>query len=127
MTAIRLRRDRERGQATVEFALVLPFVVVAVLMIAQVGVLVATKLEFTHAAREAARSLAVEPSLSAASIEAQVGHQVEVTFVPSDLVPGREIVQVRIREPLAHVSPLFSPVLDSIEVQSTAYMLVEEP
>jgi hypothetical protein len=53
------RPRRDRGQATVELALTLPFVVVAVLVVLQVGVVVRAQVLVVHAAREAARAAAV--------------------------------------------------------------------
>lgn len=50
---------RERGAASVEFALVLPVLVVALLLVVQVALLVAAQLSVQHAAREGAREAAV--------------------------------------------------------------------
>lgn len=51
---------RERGQATVEFALVLPLVVFGLLAILQVGLVVRDQIAVVHAAREAARAASVD-------------------------------------------------------------------
>ena len=51
----------ERGQSTVEFALVLPLVVLAVLAVIQVGLVVRDHVAVVHAAREAARAASVDP------------------------------------------------------------------
>jgi hypothetical protein len=51
--------SRERGQATVELALALPFVVAALLVVVQVGLVVRAQVLVVHAAREAARAAAV--------------------------------------------------------------------
>jgi Flp pilus assembly protein TadG len=53
--------SREPGQATVEFALVLPLVVMAMLALVQVGLVVRDHLAVIHAAREAAREASVDP------------------------------------------------------------------
>ena len=54
------RRGRpDRGQASVELALALPFVVGALLLVVQVGLVVRAQVLVTHAAREAARAAAV--------------------------------------------------------------------
>lgn len=58
----RVRRARgEPGQATVEFALMIPLVVLAALAVIQVAVLVRDHLAVEHAAREAVRSASVDP------------------------------------------------------------------
>lgn len=53
------RRRAGRGQATVELALTLPVVLVAALLVVQVGLLLRAQLLVTNAAREAARAAAV--------------------------------------------------------------------
>jgi Flp pilus assembly protein TadG len=55
------RRDRpaERGQASLELALVLPFVLVVLLAVVQVGLVVRDQLLVLHATREAARAASV--------------------------------------------------------------------
>ena len=55
------RRERERGQATVEFAFLLPLVVLSVLAVIQVGLVVRDQLGVVHAARQAARAASVDP------------------------------------------------------------------
>jgi hypothetical protein len=54
-------RERECGQATVEFAFVLPLVVLALLAVVQVGLVVRDQLGVVYAAREAARAASVDP------------------------------------------------------------------
>jgi Flp pilus assembly pilin Flp len=51
----------EAGQATVEFALLLPLIVFAALALIQVGLLVRDYVGVQHAAREAARAASVDP------------------------------------------------------------------
>jgi hypothetical protein len=51
----------ERGQATVEFAFVLPLLVLALLAVVQVGLVVRDQLAVVHAAREAVRAASVDP------------------------------------------------------------------
>lgn len=60
--------DQERGQSSIEFALIVPVVFVLLLLAAQVGVLIVGQVSVTHAAREVARSLAVDPDASAEEI-----------------------------------------------------------
>lgn len=68
-----MRRDR-RGQATVETALVLPVVVVLVLVVLQAGLLVRDRVTAVHAARAAARAVAVEPDVGEAErVVAELG------------------------------------------------------
>lgn len=51
--------SRDRGQSTVEFALVLPLVIILLLFLVQAGLLLRDQLLVSSAAREAAREAAV--------------------------------------------------------------------
>lgn len=61
------RRSGARGQATVEFALVLPVVVLALMAVLQVAFVVRDHVAVVHAAREGARAASVDPSPGAAA------------------------------------------------------------
>lgn len=60
------RRNSERGQATVELALVLPLVALFALATLQLGLIAKDLVLVHHAAREGARAAAVEPTGGAA-------------------------------------------------------------
>lgn len=67
MTDRRGRGPRgDRGQATVEVALALPVVVLALLLVVQVALVARSQLQVAAAAREGARAAAVDPSAGAA-------------------------------------------------------------
>lgn len=111
-----------RGQATVEFVLVLPLVLVVCLAVVQVAVVARRDVLVAHAAREAARAAAVEPddtaalgAARAAAVRAspldsrrlsvtltRLGELVEVTVRyddPTDVaVVGRLVGSVRLQE-----------------------------
>lgn len=57
---------RQRGQATVEVALVLPVLVLLCLLVAQVATIATDAVLVHHAAREAARAAAVQPDADVA-------------------------------------------------------------
>lgn len=57
---------RDGGQATVELALGFPVVLIGVLLVLQLALVARDQLLVSHAAREAARSAAVEPHAGAA-------------------------------------------------------------
>jgi Flp pilus assembly protein TadG len=63
---VRTASDRERGTAVVEFALVLPLVLVMALAVIQVGLLARDRLLVEAAARAGARTAAVDPNDDAA-------------------------------------------------------------
>lgn len=59
--------DRDRGQATVEFALVLPIVAVTLVLVVQLVVVLTDRIRLAHAIRDATRAAAVsdEPERAA--------------------------------------------------------------
>ncbi len=84
------RRGRSQaGQSTVEFAVLLPVVVIAVLILIQGGQVVRDQLLVQHAAREGARSAAVSESV--ADVQAAAGRA-------GPLDPGRLTVTRSVRQ-----------------------------
>ncbi|HKH25529.1 MAG TPA: TadE family protein [Acidimicrobiia bacterium] len=53
--------NRQSGQATVEFAVLMPLIVLAALIVLQVAFVVRDQVAVVHAAREAARAASVDP------------------------------------------------------------------
>jgi Flp pilus assembly protein TadG len=121
----RVRRGRgEPGQAAVEFALVLPLLVMAVLAVIQVGLVVRDHLAVIHAAREAAREASVQPDPARAVAAARrtlPDAQVEVAPRPAIGEPIEVEVTYRSVTDVPLVGRLFpDPVL-----RSRAVMRVE--
>lgn len=81
----RVARPAERGQSTVELALLLPVVVVLLLAVLQVGLVARDVVLVTHAAREAAR---------AAAVDGEPGAARRAAVAASGLDPDR--IQVRV-------------------------------
>jgi hypothetical protein len=106
---------RESGQSTVEFALVLPLVVLAVLAVIQVGLVVRDHVAVVHAAREAARAASVDPDPGRAVRAAHrtlAGASVEVGGRPKVGEPISVEVRYRSVTDLPLVGVLFpDPVL----------------
>jgi Flp pilus assembly protein TadG len=76
---------RARGSVSVEFAAVLPLVAIALLLVAQMGLLVSEQLTIQHAAREGARAAAVwNDDAKARDAALSAGH----------LDPGRAVITV---------------------------------
>lgn len=65
----------ERGSAVVEFALVVPLLLVLVLGIAEVAVVARTEIQLMHASREGARQAATSPDTrrAAAAVRTTLG------------------------------------------------------
>lgn len=100
----------ERGQATVELALLLPVVAAVLLAVVQVGLVVRDQVLVVHAAREGARAAAVEPSGGAVR---------EAAAAATGLDPGRLQVTLgpqrasgdRVAVTVAYAAPTRVPVV----------------
>jgi len=121
------RRD-ESGQATVEAALLLPFVFALLLVVVQVGLLVRAQILVTHAAREGARAAAVDASTDAAQIAATEA----TTLDPARMrvaVDGRGPTGSRVHVTVTYRAPtdvpIVGPLLGDIDLEGGATMRVE--
>ena len=117
------RRDA-RGQATVEFAFLLPLVVLAALAVVQVGLVVRDEMGVVHAAREAARAASVDrdPSAAVRAARRTLPHaEVEVGDRPG--IGGDISVTVRYRSETS--LPLVGSLFPDPELHATATMRVE--
>jgi len=89
-----MRARGDRGQATVELALVLPILVLILGGVVWVGQLMATQVQLEHAARQGARVAAIEPA-AAASRAASAVAGVDPDFMSSTST-GTEFVRVEV-------------------------------
>ena len=116
------------GQATVEAALVLPFVALLLLAVVQVGVLVRAQVLVTHAAREAARAAAVDPDRNVAVDAAEHASTLDATRMRVD-VEGRGArgshVTVRVSYDAPTDVPLIGSLIGDIQLEGEATMRVE--
>lgn len=120
----------ERGQSTVELAMLLPVVVVLLLAVLQVGVVGRDLLLVTHAAREAARAAATDPAPNAARQAA-----ISATGLPDDRLtviargrgePGSR-VQVTVSYRARTAVPLIGRLVGERTLRASATMRVEGP
>ena len=121
-TSCRLRH--ERGQATVEFAFVLPLIVLAALAVIQVGLVVRDQMGVTHAAREAARAASVDRDPEA---PARAAHRTlpgaQVTVGARPRLGGEITVTVRYHE--VTNLPLVGALFPDPDLHASATMRVE--
>lgn len=124
MTMSDLRRDR--GQATVEFALALPFVAMLLLGIVQVVVVVRDQLAVGLAAREAARaaSVAADPSSAATHAAADAVALTPLT-VDTWVADGRVTVHVTYTNDTSVA--LIGHIIGHVELDATVSMAREPP
>jgi len=115
---------RERGQATVEFAFLLPLVVLAALAVIQVGLVVRDQMGVVHAAREAARAASVDRDPDApvrAAHRTLPGAEVSVGARPS---VGDEIT-VTVKYHSVTNLPLVGALFPDPDLHASATMRVE--
>lgn len=120
MRVRRARRDA-RGQATVEFALLLPVLVLAAVAVLQVGLVVRDYVAVVHAAREAARAASVDGNVAAAAHRVLPDATVHVGPRPAVGEPIEVEVEYRSVTALPLVGPLFPDPL----LHHSAVMRVE--
>ena len=118
----------ERGQATVEAALVLPLVVLLLLAVVQIGLLVRTELLVTHVAREAVRAAAVDADPHAATHAATTSSSLDPKRMTVE-VRGRDGPGSRVRVVVTYTAPtdvpLIGGLLGDVTLQAEATMRVE--
>lgn len=121
-------RRGERGQSSVEFALVLPVVAVLLLLVVQAAVFARDRILVVHAARVAARAVVVDPREQAA-MAALREHDMPIerlrVELSGDTSPG-SVVEVTVRlRPTA--VPIVGRVVARHELGETLGAAVEEP
>jgi len=119
-------KQRDRGQATVEFALVLPFACLLLTGFIQVAVVVRDQLAVQAAAREAARAAAVAADAAAAAQSAASGSIVLTPLEVSLRETGR-IVTATVRYVNHTDVPLIGPFIPDVTLSADASMTVEPP
>ena len=123
-----MRGAGERGQATVEAALVLPVVTFFLLGVVQIGLVVRAQVLVTHVAREAVRAAAVDADPEAARRAATSSSSLDADRMKV-LVQGREGPGSRVRVTVTYSAPTDVPLvgnlLGDVTLQATATMRVE--
>lgn len=117
---------RDRGQATVEFALALPLLALLVLGIVQLVLVVRDQLAVELAAREGARaaSVAADPG-TAASTAASAAIGLDPVHVA--VVHTGDRVTVTVRHRSATDVPLIGAAIGDVEVSATVTMRRDPP
>ena len=122
--------DRERGQSTIEFVLLLPFLAAVFAALVEVALLAGDQARLWHAAREAARVAVVDSDPIQAAVAAESGglSPLELSIDPEVAyrIQGRPLT-VRIHyEPPGHL-PLLGLIARSVDLNATATMRIEQP
>ena len=121
------RHGGERGQSTVELVLSLPVVVLALLLVLQVGLVARAQVLVVDAAREGARAAAVEGTGAAASgaAEATPGLDPVRLVVDATVGPPGDDATVTVRYRMPTDVPLVGPLLGDPLLTATVVMRVE--
>lgn len=119
---------RERGQAAVELALVVPFLALLGLALLQIALVARDQVLVTHAAREGAREAAVQPDTAAVRAAVLAGSPLApgrlTVDVGSRTDPGGRVrVEVRYRSPTD--VPLAGALVGDVALSDTAVMRIE--
>jgi Flp pilus assembly protein TadG len=121
----RRRPGPDTGQATVELALALPAVLLALLAVVQAGLVVADHVGTVHVAREAARAVAVDgrPGAAQAAVIDAGGEGCSAAVSRPEEVGATLTVAVTCPSPTE--VPLVGALVPDVDVRSRASMRVE--
>jgi len=126
------QRD-DKGQATVEFALVLPFVVISLLLLMQVLVIVLAHVQVVNAARNGVRAAAVsaQPSQTAESVVMRSLAGATDGKTPPDIsvqtTTDARWVTVTVTQHLVTDLPIIGRFISDLDISSHFSMLLEPP
>ena len=122
------RATGERGQATVEAALVLPLVTFFLFGVVQIGFVVRAQVLVTHVAREAVRAAAVDADPEAARRAATSSSSLDADRL-TVVVEGRDGPGSRVRVIVTYSVPTDVPLVGNligdVSLQASATMRVE--
>lgn len=119
----------DQGQSTVEFALILPLVVIVVLFIVQAGFVVRDQVLVSHAAREAARAAAVSDidRFSAALTAAKRAGELRSDQISGEvtMLEGGGAVRVEVSYRSVTDIAIIGALVPDIDLHATVVMRVE--
>lgn len=128
MTLVRTRATK--GQSSVEFALIVPLVLVVLLLAVQVAITAHAQLAVTHLAREVARALAADPGVDVDDLVARTspigakGLVVEVQIEPAG-PSGHQLIHVFATHESSPIVEIFAPFSEYFTVRAETVMLSE--
>ncbi len=119
--------DGPRGQATVELAVVLPLVLGLLLFVVQLGLVVRDQIMVVNAAREGARTAAVDASLEAARQSALGSGALDPARMTVALETSGATVTVTVTYRSGTTVPLVGALLGDITMRESTTMRREGP
>lgn len=119
----------DRGQSTVELALVLPLVVLFVLVVVQAGLVIRDQVLLTHAAREGARAASVATGDRAVAARRGAERAGPLSSdrlsAETELLDDGRSVQVSVNYHSVTALPFVGALLPDRDLRATATMRVE--
>ena len=116
--------SNDRGQATVEFALTIPVLLLVLLGAVQVFVLLADRLHLVHVTRDATRaaSVSADPTAAVARVIGRAWPDRDVTF---RVVDDGELVSVRVELIDSTDVPIIGRFLPDVRLTESLTMLAD--
>ena len=125
------RPIRQKGQSLVEFALLLPVLLLVIFGLLDMGRAVYTYTVLAHAAHEGARQAVIVDNTNQAVVDAALQTAVAVNLLASEVQilgtrqPGTQVT-VTVSHPFAPVTPLIAQVVgNSLALSASATMIVD--
>ena len=115
-------RRGARGQATVELALVLPFVLALLLFLVQLGLVIRDQIMVVNAAREAARHAAVDPSTAVARDAAIRSGALDPSRLTVSLDSSGVAITVTVVYRAETEVPIVGPLLGDLTIRESTTM-----
>lgn len=119
-------RDQERGQASVELALVLPLIALLALAILQTALVARDAVLLSHAAREAARAAAIEPGSGGAAARRASGLHADHLKV-IEHKQGDHLLRVEVDYRSATDLPVIGGLVPDVRLSTTVVIRSEGP
>ena len=122
----RVAGPADRGQASLEIALLLPALAMALLAVIQIGLVVHARVMVTHAAREAVRAAAVGQPLSEARSVAIASGGLAPQRLEVSLTEAGDQVTATIRYRAPTSVPIVGAFVGDVELVGDATMRIEQ-
>ena len=123
-----MRIGRERGQSTVELAVIIPILVLLILLCVQAALVLRDRVLVVHAARAAARAVIVDPQVTSAAAALQLqGPPISTASVTlSGGTQSGSLAAVTVRMRATRV-PIVGRVVASTVLQERLVVMIEGP
>lgn len=113
---MRTRRAGERGAAIVEFAIILPVLLILVMGIIDYGRITSTRITLVEAVQEGSIYASTHPDETAAIRQRVVDSVDNPVIDPATIAiecPGSDQLRIRLTHPMDFITPLFGASIDA--------------